>query len=132
MAAINSVHLIGNTGKAERIELRYTEKGVAFLTFSLAVEKMTKDKDAKPNWFDIVAYGKQAETIHPMLKGGDKVAIEGRLEQRVYEKKDGSGTAYSVNVIANDIQLLGSKKASDGAANTSAAEEPAPEEDYPF
>lgn len=91
MANLNKVMLIGNLGKDS--ELRYSQNGSPFATFSLAVNKAYKnangDKVEKTTWINIVLFGKTAESLHQYLMKGKQVYIEGELNIKRYTDKDG-------------------------------------------
>tara|TARA_R110001599_G_scaffold189710_1_gene384505 strand:- start:848 stop:1165 length:318 start_codon:yes stop_codon:yes gene_type:complete len=79
--------------------------------FSIATNEFVK-KEKKTEWHSIVAFGKTAEIIEAYAKKGSKIGILGRLSNGSYEK-DGQ-TVYYTEVIANNVQLLSPKSASDG------------------
>lgn len=113
MASVNKVILIGNLGRDP--EMRYMPNGDAVCNFSIACSENWKDKDGqkqeKTEWINIVIYRKLAEIAGEYLKKGRPVYIEGRLQTRKWEK-DGV-TRYSTEVIANSMQMLGSRDNSD-------------------
>jgi len=121
MAGINKVILIGNLGKDP--ELRYTPNSQAVATFSLATTEKWKDKEGKfqekTEWHNIVAWGKQAEICKEYLKKGSPVYVEGRIQHRSYDDKEGN-KRYITEIVARMVQMLGRK--GDGK------EEPAPQE----
>jgi single-strand DNA-binding protein len=103
---INSVVLVGRLTRES--EIRYTNGGMAILTFSLAVGKRVKKGDKwedEADFFDCKMFGKGAESVSKYLEKGKQVAISGTLSQSRWEK---DGQKYSkVEVIANTLQLLG-------------------------
>jgi len=103
---INSVVLVGRLTRES--EIRYTNGGMAILTFSLAVGKRVKKGDKwedDADFFDCKMFGKGAESVSNFLEKGKQVAISGTLSQSRWEK---DGQKYSrVEVIANTLQLLG-------------------------
>jgi single-strand DNA-binding protein len=109
MASLCKVILIGNLGKDP--EVRYMPNGEAVCNFSIATTENWKDKagvkQEKTEWHNIVAYRKLAEIMGEYLKKGSSVYIEGRLQTRKWEK-DGV-TRYSTEIIADNMQMLGSK-----------------------
>jgi single-strand DNA-binding protein len=115
--SVNKAILIGNLGKDP--ELKYTPGGSAVANFSLATtEKWTGQdgqKNEKTTWHNIVAWGKQAELVKEYLHKGRQVYIEGRIDNRSYDKKDGSGKGYISEVIVQNIQFLGSRSDAGGA-----------------
>ncbi|MHB1680687.1 MAG: single-stranded DNA-binding protein [bacterium] len=114
MANLNKVMLIGNLGKDS--ELRYSQNGSPFLTFSLAVNKAYKnangDKIEKTTWINVVLFGKTAESLHQYLTKGKQVYIEGELNIERYTDKDGA-ERYGTRVIGRNIQFIGGKKEGD-------------------
>jgi single-strand DNA-binding protein len=124
--SVNKAILIGNLGKDP--ELKYTPGGQAVANFSLATtEKWTGQdgqKNEKTTWHNIVAWGKQAELVKEYLRKGRQVYIEGRIDNRSYDKKDGSGKGYISEVIVQNIQFLGSRPDAGGAP--SGGDTPAP------
>lgn len=112
--SVNKAILIGRLGKDP--ELKYTDSGKAVCRFSLATtEKWTTDgqKQEKTTWHNIVAWGKQAEVIKEFLVKGREVYIEGRIDNRTYEKKDG-GEGYISEVIVSSFQFIGPKETAPG------------------
>lgn len=109
---INKVILIGNLGRDP--EIRYTQDGQAVVNFTLATsvewrDKETGEKREKTEWHRIVAFRKLAEICGEYLAKGRQVYIEGRLQTRSWEQ-DGI-TRYMTEVVAGDMQMLGSKGA---------------------
>jgi len=94
--SVNKAILLGRLGKDP--ELRYTPSGKAVASFSLATSERWTGQDGQKNesttWHNIVAWGKQAELIKEYLRKGREVYIEGRIDNRSYEKKDGSGKTF--------------------------------------
>jgi single-strand DNA-binding protein len=102
MSGVNKVILIGNLGKDP--EMRYTANGVPVTNFSLAVS----DYKDKTEWFNIVCFNKQAETAGQYLEKGKQVYIEGRLQTRNYDDKDGN-KRYVTEVVVSNFTFIGSK-----------------------
>ena len=131
--SLNKVSLIGNVGKDP--ELRYTSSGVAVSNFSLATNEQWKDPDGntqeRTEWHNIVAWRKLAEICGEWLKKGKKVYIEGRLQYRSYDDKNGI-KRYVTEVVAQDMIMLDSKGA--GVTSTPEPEEPptVEKDDLPF
>jgi single-strand DNA-binding protein len=110
MAGINKVILVGNLGRDP--EVSYTPSGVAVAKFSIATsekwtDKQTGEKKDKTEWHRITAFGKLGEICGEYLSKGKQVYIEGRLQYGSYEK-DGV-TRYTTDIIANQMQMLGSR-----------------------
>ncbi len=90
------------------VEMRYSPDGKAVASFSVATsEKWTKDgeKQEKTTWHNITVFGKLAEICGQYLKKGDQVYLEGRIQNRSYEK-DGV-TKYISEIVVNQMQMLG-------------------------
>lgn len=116
---INNVILIGRVVHNIK-ELKYTNNNTAIMELSIAVNK---NKD-KASFFDISVFGKLAETIKPFIAKGKQIAVQGTLEQQTWEK---DGKKHSkVVIIANSIQLLGSRQDSTPNEETAPAQAPAP------
>lgn len=118
MASVNKVILVGNLGRDP--EVRYMPNGEAVANFSIATTENWKDKDGnkqeKTEWHNIVMYRKLAEIAGEYLKQGRPVYIEGRLQTRKWEK-DGV-TRYSTEIIADSMQMLGTKTGEHGSAQS--------------
>lgn len=109
--SVNKVILIGNLGRDP--ELRYAPSGSAVASFSMATGEQWKDQEGNPqertSWHNIVVWGKLAEIAAEYLKKGRKVYIEGRLQYRDYEGKDGN-KRYVTEIVVNDLVMLGSPR----------------------
>jgi single-strand DNA-binding protein len=106
MKSLNRVQLLGRLGGDP--EVRSTQNGTNVANFNIATsEKFTKDGETqeKTQWHRVVAWGKLAEIGGEYLSKGSLVMVEGKLETRQYEDKEGS-TRYATEVIASDIYLL--------------------------
>ncbi len=134
--SVNKVILIGNLGKDP--ELRYAPSGSAVASFSLATSEQWKDQEGNPqertSWHNIVVWGKLAEIAAEYLKKGRKVYIEGRLQYRDYETKDGN-RRYVTEIVVNDLVMLGSRQ--DGGEKEESAPSAPPavseeKDDLPF
>ena len=109
MAGINKVILVGNLGADP--EIRYSPGGMAVVNFSLATsETFSKDgqKQTKTEWHKIVAFGKLAEICGQYLSKGKQVYIEGKIQTRSWDDKEGN-KKYTTEIVANSMQMLGSK-----------------------
>lgn len=104
MAGINKAILVGNLGKDP--EIRYSPNGLAVATFSLATTERYKDED-RTEWHKIVAFGRLAEICGEYLAKGKQVYIEGRIQTRDWEDRDGN-KRYTTEIVANTMQMLGS------------------------
>ncbi len=131
---INRVILTGNLTRDP--ELRSTPGGTSVCSLRLAVNSRRKDSSGewtdKPNYFDITVWGAQGENCANYLSKGRPVAIDGRLEWREWEAKDGSGKRQSVEVIADSVQFLGSREGGGGNGNGFAATSDVPADTSDF
>lgn len=110
MAGINKVILVGNLGRDP--EVSYTPSGTAVAKFSIATSENWKDKETgekkeKTEWHRITAFGRLGEICGEYLSKGKQIYIEGKLQYGSYEK-DGV-TRYTTDIIASQMQMLGSK-----------------------
>ena len=106
---LNSVIIIGRLSRDA--ELKYTQGGTALSNFSIANNRKYGDKESV-SYFECTMWGKGAEALSQYLTKGKKVAIEGRLEQQVWEDKNG-GKRSKVSITVDQVQFLDVKK-SDG------------------
>ena len=108
--SVNKVILVGNLGKDP--ELRYTPSGTAVVTFSLATTERYKDRDGnkqtKTEWHNIVAWRQLAEICGKYLHKGKQIYIEGKIQNRSYDDRDGNKRHIS-EVVVNEMQMLGSR-----------------------
>ena len=132
---INKAILIGRLGKDP--EVRYTPDGTMVTNFNLATDEQWKDKNGekvqKTEWHRIVTFGKLAEICGNYLVKGKMVFIEGRIQTRAWEDKDGV-KRYTTEIVAHDMKMLDSRgqgKADDPAA-ASAQSGGTPMDDVPF
>lgn len=107
---LNKVILIGNLGKDP--EIRYLETGISFARFSLATSENYTDKKTgktitQTDWHNIIAWRGLSDVVEKHLKKGDRVYIEGKIRGKTYQDKEGL-IRYTVDIIANDIIMLGS------------------------
>ena len=148
MAGINKAILIGNLGRDP--ELRYTQNGQAVVNFSLATSENWTDKSGerveKTEWHRIVAWGKTGELCAQYLSKGRTVYIEGRIQTRDWEDKEGV-KRQTTEINATTVQFLGGPRGdsegggspgpgagSTGGGNSggSSNEPPPPDSDIPF
>jgi len=108
MGSVNKVILVGNLGRDA--ELRYTPGGAAVATLNLATTEVWNDKGGqrqeKTEWHRIVLWGKQAESLQEYLVKGKQIYVEGRLQTRQWDDKDGN-KRYTTEIKADRITLLG-------------------------
>jgi len=108
---VNKVILIGNLGKDP--EVRYSPNGGAIANITLATSESWKDKNTgeqvdKTEWHRIVFFRRLAEVVGEYLKKGSKVYIEGKLQTRKWQDKDGQDR-YTTEIVANEMQMLDSR-----------------------
>jgi len=115
MASVNKVILIGNLGRDP--ETRYMPDGGAVTNISIATTETWKDKQGekqeKTEWHRIAFFGKLAEIAGEYLKKGSQVYVEGRLQTRKWQDKDGQDK-YTTEIIADRMQMLGSRQGMGG------------------
>ena len=136
--SLNKAMLIGNLGKDP--ELRYTSRGVAVATCSLATNESWKDQEGnmqeRTEWHNIVAWKKLAEICGEWLKKGKKVYIEGRIQTRSYDDKNTGTKKYITEIVAENMIMLDSRGSLEAGPGPMTADEPAPagkeESDLPF
>jgi single-strand DNA-binding protein len=108
---LNKVQIIGHLGKEP--EMRYTPSGKPVTTFTVAVSRSWNTLDGERHneteWFNVVAWGNLAEICKQYLTKGQQVYIEGRLQTRRWEDKEG-GKHNSVEVVANEMMMLGERR----------------------
>lgn len=110
MASVNKVILIGNLGKDP--EVRYMPSGEAITNINIATTDNWKDKNGekqeRTEWHRIAFFGKLAEIAGEYLKKGNPVYIEGRLQTRKWQDKEGKDR-YTTEIVAEKMQMLGSR-----------------------
>jgi single-strand DNA-binding protein len=108
VGSVNKVILVGNLGRDA--ELRYTPGGAAVATLNLATTEVWNDKNQqrqeKTEWHRVVLWGKQAESLQEYLTKGKQIYVEGRLQTRQWDDKDGN-KRYTTEIKADRITLLG-------------------------
>lgn len=110
MAGVNKVILVGNLGKDP--EVRALENGTKVASFSLATSESYKDRTTgekvdKTEWHNIVLWRGLAEIAEKYLSKGSQVYIEGKLQTRSYEPKEGGGTRYTTEILGLNLTMLG-------------------------
>lgn len=103
---MNNVILIGRLTKDP--ELSYTQSQTALCKFTLAVDRQSKEEKTA-DFIRIVVWGKQAENCSRFLYKGKQCAVNGRIQTGSYKDKSGN-TVYTTDVIANNVEFLGSKE----------------------
>lgn len=124
---MNKCHIIGRMTKDP--EVRYTQGGTAVATFTLAVDRrVAKDKPKEADFIPCVVWGKMADgVVKNYCHKGKQVAVEGRIQVRSYDAKDGT-KRYVTEVIVNELELLGK---GDGSSKQNNGNYPTDEE-IPF
>jgi single-strand DNA-binding protein len=114
---VNKAILIGRLGKDP--DVKYTPDGTMVTTFSLATTEQWKDKNGdkiqKTEWHNIVTWKKLAEICGEYLKKGSLCFIEGRIQTRSWEDKDGI-KRYTTEIVASNMKMLDGKKAEEQLA----------------
>ncbi len=110
MASVNKVILVGNLGNDP--EVRYMPGGGAVATLSIATNERWKNKttgapEERTEWHRVIFFGKQAELCRDYLKKGSPLYIEGRLQTRKWQDKEGQ-TKYTTEIVGQTMQFLGS------------------------
>ena len=118
MASVNKVILIGNLGRDP--EVRYTPGGSAVCNVSIATTRTWKNKESgekqeETEWHRVVFFDRLAEIAGEYLKKGRSVYVEGRLKTRKWQDKDGV-EKYTTEIVATDMQMLGSREGMGGAS----------------
>lgn len=140
MAGVNKVTLIGHLGADP--EVRYTTSGSAVATFRVATSEEWKDrnsgeKQSRTEWHRVVAFGRLGEICGEYLHKGKQVYVEGRLQTRSWEDKDGN-TRYTTEIVAREMQMLGPSPGRQSLETVDSQEGPMddpinmPEDDIPF
>ena len=146
MGSVNKVILVGNLGRDA--ELRFTAGGAAVSTLNLATTEVWNDKQGqkqeKTEWHRIVLWGKQAESLQEYLVKGKQIYVEGRLQTRQWDDKEGN-KRYTTEIKADRITLLGGggggrsgatgrsgSAGSAGGAPDESPMEPITDDDIPF
>ncbi|MBU0983248.1 MAG: single-stranded DNA-binding protein [candidate division Zixibacteria bacterium] len=113
--SVNKVILVGRLGKDP--ELKYTPSGRAVATFSLATDRRWTGQDGQKNrvttWHNIVSWGKQAEIMKEYLRKGQQVYLEGRIDNRSYDDKEGN-KKYISEVVVENFSFIGSREGGSG------------------
>ena len=108
--SVNKVILVGRLGRDP--ETRYTGGGQAVANFSVATDETYKDKagerQKRTEWHKIVVWGKQAEIAQQYLKKGSLIFIEGRIQSREWQDKEGQKRT-SFEIVASNFRMLGGK-----------------------
>ncbi|MDD3815898.1 MAG: single-stranded DNA-binding protein [Desulfocapsaceae bacterium] len=132
---MNKAMVIGNLGNDP--EIRYSQKGTAVATFSIATTEKWKDAEGvqqeHTDWHRIVAWRGLAEICGDHLKKGSKIYIEGKMQIRKWEEN--GITRYTTEIIAKNMEMLGGNnfdKETDSSSAPHGNNPPLPEKDVPF
>ena len=111
---VNKVILVGNLG--QKPEIRYTQTNTAVATLSIATSESWKDKDSgeqreKTEWHRVVFFGKLAEIAEQYLDKGSQLYVEGKLQTRKWQDKDGNDK-YTTEILGNEMNMLGGRQSS--------------------
>lgn len=125
---LNKAIIIGNLTRDP--EIKALPSGVKVCSFSLATNRVWKDKEGakqeSTDFHNIVAFGRQAELIAQYLKKGSGALVEGRIQTRMWEDKNGGGKKYRTEIVADTVQF--GNRASGGAPGKGASSVPANDE----
>ena len=116
MAGVNKAILLGNLGKDP--EVRTLENGVKVCSFPIATSETYKDRNSgeqitKTEWHNIVMWRGLADVAERFLKKGNQIYVEGKIQTRNYQDKDGN-QRYITEVVANEMTMLGGKPGDSG------------------
>ena len=132
MSGVNKVILVGNLGADP--DLRHTPSGTAVSNLRLATTEVFSNREGEKNkrteWHRVVAFGRLAEICNQYLKKGRQVYIEGRLQTREWEDKNGD-KRYTTEIVATNMVMLGSRGEGGFAAEEAQPEAPAEVVDAP-
>ena len=128
---MNKVVLIGRLTRDP--ELRYTGSNTPVATFSLAVNRnfANQNGEREADFINIVVWRKQAENVKNFLTQGSQVAVEGRIQTRTYDDQNGQ-KRYITEVVADNVEFLGSKASSNNSNNASGSSKNAEPTPYDF
>ncbi len=126
MSSVNKVILVGRLGNDP--EVRYTATGSAVANVSLATsenwkDKQTGEKQERTEWHRIVFFSKLAEIVAQYLRKGSLIYVEGSLQTKKWQDKNGEDR-YTTEIVANEMRMLGSKSENSGTASYSAPAAP--------
>ena len=129
---VNKVILVGNLG--QKPEMRYTATQTAVANISIATTESWKDKESgenrdKTEWHRVVFFGNLAEIAEKYLDKGSSVYVEGKIQTRKWQDKDGNDR-WPTEVLGNQLTMLGSRNSNDsGSQQDTSSDTPFPEDD---
>ena len=130
---VNKVILVGNLG--QKPEMRYTATQSAVANLSIATTESWKDKESgemrdKTEWHRVVYFGKLAEIVEKYLDKGSSVYIEGKLQTRKWQDKNGADR-WTTEIVGSELTMLGSRASNSNSAQSSSneSESPFPQDD---
>jgi len=119
---MNKVFLIGRLSRDP--ELRHTTSGMAVCQINVAISRRTgQGRDPETDFINVVVWDKQAENVARYLAKGRQVAVEGRIQTRSYDNNEGKRT-YVTEVVANNVEFLGSVNDNNRAPSNNMEENP--------
>ena len=120
--SVNKVILLGNVGKDP--EIRSTPGGTMVANFSLATSDRFQDQQGnwqdRTEWHNLVAFKRTAEIIRDYVKKGSKLYVEGKIQTRTWDDKDGV-KHYKTEILVNDLSLLSGREEGSGGYSRSAS-----------
>ena len=129
---VNKVILVGNLG--QKPEMRYTATQTAVANLSIATTESWKDKESgenrdKTEWHRVVFFGNLAEIAERYLDKGSSVYVEGKIQTRKWQDKEGKDR-WTTEILGNQLTMLGSRGSNDsGSHQENSSENPFPEDD---
>lgn len=138
MSGVNKVIIVGNLGKDP--EVKHTANGVAVANITVATSETWKDKatgqqQEKTEWHRVVFFNRLAEIAGEYLKKGSKVYVEGSMETRKWQDKEGNDR-YTTEIKGREMQMLDSKSREDGGSQSQPAQQSSADDgwddDLPF
>jgi len=136
--SVNKVILLGNLGRDP--EIRHLPTGMKVANFSLATT-MKRKTGEQTEWHNIVAFDRLADLAEKYLRKGKQIYLEGRIQTRQWEAKDGSGKRSRTEIIMSEMQFVGSARGENGGGDYAGASAgggadmpnaPIDDEDIPF
>jgi single-strand DNA-binding protein len=129
---LNRVILIGNLGQDP--ELRYTQSNQGVLSIRMATTESyfdtnTKERKERTEWHSVVIWGKRGEALNKILSKGSRICVEGRLQTRSWEAKEG-GKRYTTEINAQNVILLGGRGEGGGGGRGGGGHDPGPSDEF--